>query len=449
MNRGEIQVKQVFLPKYLQQNDAFHEGMAVVVEDDTIVVVGAKADMLRLHPDATVVDWGRFAMTPGTVNAHNHSFQSLLRGIAADEPFLVWRDEALYKYSPALDAQMIYNGALFAFAEMMLYGVTTVTDFFYIHNDGTENDEAVIQAAQDLGIRFVMARTMYDWPGAPKSYQERIPDAVSRTRELAVKYQGNPMVAIHPAPHSPHAASPEMIQAGHRLAKELATPYHIHVAEEMFEVEEILQHHGVRPVHFLDKIGVLDDSMIAIHLVWLAEDEIALLGERGAALAYCPSSNMFLADGITHIPELLKAGVRVCLGTDGACSNNRISVFEEMRMTSLLQKVRLLDATAVRATDTYHMGTQVAGDILRLPIGRIATGYRADFVALDVDDLSLYPSSKELMLSHIVYSMQPTAIKRVVVGGRLVVEDGQLKTVTNQRVRDAVAAVQARFSSVK
>lgn len=331
-------MKKLYHPRYVEMGSQFVEGIGILVDGGNIAQVGPVAELAASHPDATCVDWGRYAVLPGTVNAHNHSFQSLLRGIAADEPFLVWRDEALYRYAPCLDAQMIYNGALFAFAEMMLAGVTTVADFFYIHDNGTENDEAVIQAAKDLGIRFVMARTMYDWPGAPKSYQERIEDAVRRTRELAVKYQGDAMVAIHPAPHSPHAASPEMIQAGHRLAQELGTPYHIHVAEEMFEVEEILQNHAVRPVHFLDKLGVLDESMIAIHLVWLADDEIQLLGKRKASLAYCPSSNMFLADGITKIPELLHSGVRICLGTDGACSNNRISVFEEMRMTSLLQK---------------------------------------------------------------------------------------------------------------
>ncbi|EPZ45605.1 amidohydrolase family protein [Alicyclobacillus acidoterrestris] len=441
-------MKKLYHPRYVEMGSQFVEGIGILVDGGNIAQVGPVAELAASHPDATCVDWGRYAVLPGTVNAHNHSFQSLLRGIAADEPFLVWRDEALYRYAPCLDAQMIYNGALFAFAEMMLAGVTTVADFFYIHDNGTENDEAVIQAAKDLGIRFVMARTMYDWPGAPKSYQERIEDAVRRTRELAVKYQGDAMVAIHPAPHSPHAASPEMIQAGHRLAQELGTPYHIHVAEEMFEVEEILQNHAVRPVHFLDKLGVLDESMIAIHLVWLADDEIQLLGKRKASLAYCPSSNMFLADGITKIPELLHSGVRICLGTDGACSNNRISVFEEMRMTSLLQKVRTLDATSIRATDTYGMGTHAAGEILRLPIGKLEPGYRADFVAIDLDDLSLHPCAPDLLLAHVVYSMQPTAIKRVVVGGQEVVRDGELQMVSNARVRKAVTEVQERFAQV-
>ncbi|MCL6547805.1 MAG: amidohydrolase [Alicyclobacillus sp.] len=434
-----------FEPRFVHAGGSFQTGWSVVTDGGEIVAVGPTGELAAKYPDAVCEDWSGFALLPGTVNAHNHSFQSLLRGIAADEPFLVWRDRALYRYTPCLDAETIYTGALFAFAEMMLYGVTTVTDFFYVHGGGTDHDEAVIQAAADLGIRLVLARTLYDWPGAPVSYRETVAEAVDRTRRLARKYQGHPTVAIHPAPHSPHAASPDMIRAGHRLAKELETPFHIHVAEEMFEVEEILRDHGVRPVHYLDRLGVLDDSMIAIHLVWLEEDEIALLGERRASLAYCPSSNMFLADGITKVPELVRSGVKVCLGTDGACSNNRISVFEEMRMTSLLQKVRTLDATCVRAADAFAMGTAQAGEVLRLPVGRVAPGYRADFVAVDLEDLSLHPMAPDLLLAHVVYSMQPTAIRRVVVEGQTVVQDGKLLTVPNQRVRQLVDSARARF----
>jgi len=420
-------------------------GVAVLVDDGVIRQVAPLAELRALRPDATVIDWSRFALLPGCINAHNHSFQSLLRGIATDEPFLVWRDQALYRYSPKLDAQDIYAGALLAFGEMLTYGATTVADFFYVHGDGTDNDLAVIQAATDLGLRIVLARTMYDWPGAPQNYRETIADATRRTRALAKRFSGHPTVTIHPAPHSPHAASAEMIQAGHRLAQELGTPFHIHVAEETFEVDEILRDYGVRPVHYLDSLGVLDESMIAIHLVWLAADEIALLGQRRASLAYCPSSNMFLADGVTPLTDLLAAGVRVGLGTDGACSNNRISVYEEMRMTALLQKVHRLDATCLRAADTFAMGTSAGAQLLGLATGRITPGLAADFVALDTDHLSLQPLAPDVLLAQTVYSMQPSAIRRVVVGGRTLVADGQLQTVPNDRIRRLVEQTMDRL----
>ncbi|MDD7057292.1 MAG: amidohydrolase family protein, partial [Selenomonadaceae bacterium] len=134
-------------------------GAGVAVSGGRILATGALPELLAQYPEAMVEHWEHEVLMPGTVNAHNHSFQSLLRGIAADRPFLEWRDESLYKYSPKMRCRDIYTGALFAFAEMMKCGVTTVCDFFYLHNEGTAGDEAVIQAAHDLGIRLVLART--------------------------------------------------------------------------------------------------------------------------------------------------------------------------------------------------------------------------------------------------------------------------------------------------
>lgn len=442
-------MKALYKADFVYSGGQFQPDFAVCTEEGLIIEAGARLALEAKYPNATVYNWNGKALLPGTVNAHNHSFQSLLRGIAVDQPFLEWRDRALYRYTPFLDEEAIYTGALFAFAEMLKYGVTTVCDFFYVHNGGTACDEAVIRAAGDLGIRLVLARTLYDWSGAPSAYRETVEEAVSRTRFLAVKYQGNQMVSIQPAPHSPHASSPEMIKAGSRLAEELDTPFHIHVAEERFEVEETLAKYGLRTVPYLDRLGVAFDRMIAVHLVWLEPDEIALLGAKGAGLAYCPSSNMFLADGVTDIPGLLKAGVRVSLGTDGACSNNRISVFEEMRMCSLLQKVNRLDGTCIRAEQVYHMGTRAGGELLRLPVGEIAAGMAADFLSVDLGDLSLLPGGT--VLPQVVYSMQPTAIRDVVVGGRTIVQDGKLQTVREseiaRRVNELCSNLSRRASS--
>ncbi|AFH60844.1 amidohydrolase family protein [Paenibacillus caseinilyticus] len=422
----------LYSAKAVYLDDAFREGSALLEENGRILETGPLEALLQRYPGIEHVRWERGVIVPGTVNAHNHSFQSLLRGIAVDKPFLQWRDEALYRYSPLLDEEAVYTGALLAFGEMLRYGVTTVCDFFYVHNGGTALDEAVIRAAGDVGIRLVFARTMYDWSGAPAGYRETVDEAVDRTRRLAVKYQGASMVAVHPAPHSPHAASPAMIQAGHRLAQELDTPFHIHVAEEMFEVEETLRDYGLRPVHYLDSLGVLDGRMIAVHLVWLDDSEVERVGQRGGALAYCPSSNMFLADGITRIPELLRHGTRVALGTDGACSNNRTSVYEEMRMCALLQKVANLDGTCLTAGDVFRMGTAAGGEVLRLPVGTLAAGSCADFSVLNADDLSLTPRGE--LLANIVYAMQPSAVTDVVVNGRLVYTQGALQTVGEKEI---------------
>lgn len=436
---------QLYNADYIYYKEKFQHNFAMLVEKGTIKEIGERQAMESKHAGARQTDLSGKAIIPGTVNTHNHSFQSLLRGIAVDRPFMEWRDNALYKYTPLLDEEAIYTGALFAFGEMLKYGVTTVSDFFYVHNGGTATDEAVIQAAQDLGIRLVLARTMYDWEGAPLSYQETVQEAVHRTTQLAKKYQGNPMVTVHPAPHSPHGASPEMIKAGHRLAQELDTPYHIHVAEEMFEVEETLAKYKLRPVHYLNDLGVVDERMIAIHLVWLEDSEIRLLGGKNATLAYCPSSNMFLSDGVTRIPELMQAGVRIALGTDGACSNNRISVFEEMRMCSLLQKVVRLDGTCMNAKQVFNMGTKVGGELLRLPVGVLQEGYKADFVTINLNDLSLLP--KRELFANVVYAMQPNAISEVAVNGKFIVKDGELVTISVKSIVNQVDRLYEKWKS--
>lgn len=428
----------IFQPAGCLVDGEYRPGFAVAVENGSILAVRPYGALCTAYPDAETENWPDMALVPGTVNAHNHSFQSLLRGIAADRPFLEWRDESLYKYSPKLRVQDIYTGALFAFCEMMKSGVTTVCDFFYLHNDGIAGDEAVIRAAHDAGIRLVLARTMYDWDGAPRGYQETVEQAVQNTESLMKCYPGG-MVKVIPAPHSLHAASPEMVRAGWQLAKKYHTPFHIHVAEEPFEVEQVKKEHGCTPLMYLDELGVVDDSMAIIHGVWLTAEEISLLGSRGGQLIYCPSSNMFLADGVTDIPAFIRNRVNIGLGSDGACGNNRISVFEEMRMVSILQKVHNLDALCVNYKNAFSMGTAGGAKALDLPVGRLASGYAADFSAIDLRDLSMQPLSRSgQFLPNLVYSLQPTAVKRVVVEGRTTVADGRLQLLSDEKLLEQI-----------
>ena len=414
----------------------FAPGMAVVVEDGWIAKV---CPVEELGPEEAVEHFERRLLVPGTLNAHNHSFQSLLRGIADDCDFFTWRDRALYGYTPRMDEETVYHGARFAFAEMIRNGVTTVCDFFYIHRDGNANDHAVIRAARDLGIRIVLARTMYDWEGAPVEYRETIPDAVARTRELWQEYRGRDDIHVCPAPHSPHAASPAMIQAGSALAEELGTRFHIHVAEGRYERDTILAQHGKSPMRWLESLGLAMERMTAIHCVWLEDDDIALMGERDVRLVYNPASNMFLGDGVTRILDMQRAGVKIGLGSDGGCSNNRVSVFDEMRMCALLQKVTHLDSNVLPAETAFAMGTAGSAETLGLPAGRIAAGYYADVALLDMDDPSLQPPwSYE---KNVVYAMTPHAIREVIVGGRSVFRDGELLTLSWRDVLEGMRVV--------
>jgi 5-methylthioadenosine/S-adenosylhomocysteine deaminase len=412
----------------------FEPGRSVEIADGRIAHVGAPpgsgTDVVRLPGKA---------LLPGTVNAHCHTFQSLLRGLGDDLDFMAWRDRVLYPYSGRLDREGIYLGAAFAFAEMLIHGATTCVDFFYLQDEGNDNAEAVIQAAKDTGIRLVLARTMYDWEGAPARYRETPRDAARRVSELIDAYAGNPTVTVQPAPHSPHGASPAMIRAGWEVAEAADTRFHIHVAEGQYEGRKTLQDHGATPMRYLDKLGVLGPRMIGVHCVWLDDGEVGLMADRGAGLAYCPSSNMILGDGITRITEMRRLGMCIGLGTDGGCTNNRLSVFEEMRMAALLQKVRHLDGTRLAAEEAFAMGTAEGARLLGVNAGAIEVGRAADLVAVDLEHPSLHPPTN--LVKSVVYAMSHQAVTDVWVHGRHVVRDQRLATLDQPELMHRVRSL--------
>ena len=409
------------------------DGLIVAVGDPSVIAADPRA------AGATRLEWSRRAIVPGTVNTHNHSFQSLLRGIGDDLPFLEWRDRALYRYSPRLGADDMATAALFAFGEMLLHGVTTVCDFYYLNAQGNEHASATIEAARRLGIRIVLARCFYDWDGAPAVYRETIPQAVAHYQALHARYRDpdRHLVTIQPAPHSQHGASPAMIEAGAGCAADAGEPWHIHLAEEQYQVAQSLERFGKRPLHAIAELQVDLASMIAVHGCWFDAGERALFAERGGSLAYCPGSNMFLGDGVTDLVDLVARGVRVGLGTDGGCSNNRVSVFDEMRAAALLQKVHRTDGQAIDAETCFRLGTHTAGEVLRLPVGKIAPGYRCDLVGLDLDDPSLWPV--QALEKNVVYALSSRAITDVVVDGQEVVSARRLCNVHLDEVQARVA----------
>jgi 5-methylthioadenosine/S-adenosylhomocysteine deaminase len=424
---------------------------ALRIEDGLIVAVGDR-DAIE-HPGDKVVDLGRRAMLPGTVNAHNHSFQSLLRGFGDDLPFLEWREKALYRFSPRLGTDGIYTAALFAFAEMALHGVTTVCDFFYLNNNGNDNARAVIAAARALGLRIVMARCFYDWEGAPPLYRERPEDAHARLVTLHREFAGAHDVAVCPAPHSLHGASEAMLRAGVDAARTVGARWHIHLAEEKYQVDEALKRYGATPLNAVDKLGLLDEDMVAVHGCWFSADERALLAERGARLIYNPNSNMFLGDGVTDVVDLVARGIPVALGTDGGCSNSRVSVFDEMRACALLQKVARAVAgapdagQAIDAETCFRMGTRAGGEVLGLPIGRLAVGQRADAVFVDLDDPSLWPElDGRTLAKNVVYSLSSRAVTDVFVEGKPVVRDRALVRVPLAAIQERVRALTADWA---
>lgn len=420
---------------------AFSSGRAILVDGSTVTDV---IETTAVPPGVEVDNWGDVAILPGTVNCHGHAFQNLLKGFGDDLPFERWRDDVLYPFSERLDGQAIYAGALFAFAEAVVAGVTTIVDFFYLHDASNDNARHVIRAARDIGIRLVLARAFYDMDAptkAPARYREPAAEAMERLLDLGREFESDDLVSIQPAPHSLHAASPETIGLALEAAATMGVPCHLHLAEARYEVEQVRERYGTTPVRLLHREGLLNKDLVAVHGVWLDDEELDLMAEAGAALVHCPGANAFLGDGIARVPEMLSRGIRVALGPDGGCANNRQSVFDEMRMASLVAKARLTDGAAMDAPTALSLGTAAGGDVLRLPVGELAAGRPADLVAVDLEDLSLQPPAT--LERQLVNSLQATAVARVMVAGEVVAQGGRPTRVSRTQVNEAVARVTA------
>jgi len=433
----------IIAPELLIDASGLVRDQALLLDGGRIVGRGQARILARTHPDAQVEPLPGCAIMPGTVNAHSHSFQSPLRGLASDRPFREWR-AALYQLTPSFTEEDIYAAALHAFAEMALAGITTVVDFFYLHHGSNAGALAVVRAAREVGLRLVLARCMYDDPRAPAAFRESVDGAVRNARSLAAQLQGDDLITVIPAPHSPHGASAAMIQAGALLAREWGTPWHMHLAENASEGTFTRSRYGKTPVGWLSHIGALDERLKVVHGVYVADDEIRQLVGAGVGLIHCPGANLSLGDGICPVGRYSSAGAVVGLGCDSASSTGRLSIFAEMRLAALLQKGIATAADATAASAVFAMGTSGGGSATGLAIGGLATGSRADLVGLDLSDLSLLPAHD--LLTNIVYSMRSGAIRYVFVNGEAVVREGTLVRVGAAAVAAGLAKVIARHA---
>lgn len=385
--------------------------VGLLVDGDRFAAVEPFAALRAAHPDAEVREHGDSAVVvPGFINGHSHAYQILLRGWADDLPFAQWRSDALYKIVPGLTPQQIYDTFVVAFDEMLSAGITTVAEFFYLNGAGNAHAEAAIRAASDTGIRFVLARTWMDADYAPPAFRESIDVAAERTRELLERY---PQANVCVAPHSLHAASHDMIRAAHQFAVQYDCAMHIHVAEAEYEGAETLSQHGATPIALLERLGVLDGRTVAIHAIYVTEDEKDLLGARHARVVHNPMTNQYLGDGICDVAGLRERGIVLGLGTD---ADVKPSIIDEMRAASLLQKIRTVDGSALGARAAFDLGTRSGAAALGIASGALETGRYADYLVVDAAAIDAWSPA----VNALVYRGETSWVREVYVGGRRV-----------------------------
>ncbi len=382
---------------------------AFVVNDGRIEDAGDFAAVQARRPQAQTRSFpADRIVTPGFINGHSHAYQILLRGRGDDLPFERWRSEALYRVIPQLEPEDVYWVFVAAFSEMLGAGITSVAEFFYLNGRGNGHAEAAIRAAAATGIRLVLARAWMDAPRVPEAFRESVTQARERTRALRAEF---PEANVCVAPHSLHGASEEMLRAAAAFAGEERCDLHIHVAEGEAEVELSRERYGVPPVLALDRLGVLNERSVAIHAMYLTEDEKELLATRGVRVVRCPSTNLYLGDGIADAAPLRARAVVVGLGTD---ANVKPSLLDEMRLAAYLEKASRRDGGALQARTAFALGTSEGARALDLPAGELATGMLADFLVLGTEGIDPWSPP----VNALVYRGEAAWVQAAFVGGR-------------------------------
>ncbi len=355
---------------------------------------------------------GRF-LIPGLVNSHTHAAMTLLRGYSDDLPLKEWLEERIWPAERHVDVDDVRAGALLATAEMLAAGVTTFVDM-YIHMDG------VAEAVEQAGIRAVLSPGLFSAAGPLDETVERVVGFVRRWHGGA-----DGRISAMLGPHAVYTCTPELLRAAAEAARDLGVGLHMHLSETHLEVEQARAEHGASPIAIAAETGVLDAGAIAAHCVWVDDADIGLLAEAGTGVAHNARSNMKLASGVAPVGRLLDAGIDVGLGTDGAASTNQVTMFEELRAASLLQKVTNDDPTALPAETVLAMATIGGARVLGLDgeIGSLTPGKRADLVVLRLDRPGTLPWHDPW--SAVVYSAQDQDAEWVFCDGRAVAYDGR------------------------
>ena len=397
------------------------EPAGAVLERHAVAVRGGRIEALlpiaeaeRRYGGYARVELPGHVLIPGLVNAHTHAAMALMRGLADDLPLMRWLEDHVWPAEAKhVSAQFVKDGTLLACAEMLRGGITCMNDMYFF-------PEAALEAALQAGMRASLGVIVVEFPSA---YATDPDHYLAQGLALRDRWREHPLVSFCLAPHAPYTVSDATFRKVAQLAAELELPVHVHVHETRHEVERSVAEHGQRPLARLAGLGLLGPNLISVHSVHLTPEEIALLARHGCSVAHCPSSNLKLASGFAPVAALLAAGVNVALGTDGAASNNRLDLFEEMRLAALLAKAAAGDAQAMPAQAALRAAT--LGGALALGaqerIGSIAPGKAADLVAVALDDLALQPMYD--VVSHLVYACGREHVSDVWVAGERVLRD--------------------------
>jgi len=402
------------------------ENGAVAIKAERIVAVGTTAEITGRYVSARVINAAGKVVMPGLINTHGHVPMVLFRGIADDLVLMDWLQKYIFPAEAKnVDEQFVRWGTRLGCLEMIRGGTTTFVDMYYF-------EDAIADETARAGMRAVLGETLIDFPAPDNKTWDA---GMTYMEKFAARWKGHPLITPAIAPHAPYTVSTDHLKQAHAFSERLGVPLVIHVAEDPAETKTIQERYGASPVAYLDRIGLLDARVIAAHMVWPTSDDIATLAKRSVGVAHCPQSNMKLAAGAAPVPQMLRGGVAVGLGTDGAASNHDLSLWEEIDTAAKLHKLTSKDPTVVNAREALEMATIRGARAIHQDkeIGSLEPGKRADLIIVGMTGVHQTPVYN--VYSQLVYATKASDVETVVINGKIVMQNRRVLTIDESSVR--------------
>jgi len=410
-------------------------GARIHIEDNRITFVGAHELAPPFAADETIRG-KRLVALPGLINTHTHAAMTLLRGYADDMALEPWLHEKIWPFEQHLQADDVYWGTQLAIAEMLRGGTTTFADMYFFYERGLD---AIIES----GIRACPGGVFL---GFLPEAEKRLDKAIAFVKD----HQGVADGRVHPffAPHSLYACTPPQWEKLVRAHNDTKVLLHTHVSETEAEVAQVKEQWGDSPVHVLQKIGALENPLLAAHCVQVTDDEMEIMAQTPFAVSHNPTSNMKLASGCAPVPEFLRRGITVGIGTDGVATNNDLDMWEEMRLAALVHKMQNRSPVAVPAEQALLMATRDGAKCLGLEkeIGSLEIGKKADITIVDFDAPHLYPLHH--VVSHLVYAVHAQDVDTVIVDGKVLLRDKKFTILDSARIAAKVEEAAERLTEL-
>ncbi len=414
------------------------EGGSVLVQDDRIEqVIPEGSDENSISADRTI-DGNGDLLLPGFVNAHSHLGMTIFRGYADDIELDSWLNDWIWPAEEHLTPEEVYWASLLAIIEAIHSGTTAIADmYFYMDQTATAIEEA--------GIRGLISQGLI-----ANELDEAGREEIQSGLELADEWDGEAdgRISVALSPHAPYTCGDEVLKEVSKIAARRDIPIHTHISETKKEVEDSYEEYRLSPVERLENLGVLENETLAAHCVHLNREDMEILGEKDVVVTHNPSSNMKLSSGAAPIRELQERGVEVLLGTDGPGTNNDLDIFGEMRQAAFLAKLESDDPRTLSAEETLGLATAETVNQLGLSnLGKIEVGKKADLIGVNRQAAHWTPEYDTV--SNLVYSGKANDVGMMMVDGNMVMEDGNLKTIDEERVINKVSQIGEKYDQIK